>query len=90
MGQRSPYHAYRSHLHIMGDATCILFRCRTRRGQDLWQDRHIKNVLIYLPQQRPEAHPSRLILVLVLAVLVDITAVITVIVVDIIVHVVIL
>ncbi len=90
MGQRRPNHAYRPHPHIMGDATCVLFGCPTRRGQDLWQDRHTQNVLIYLPRQRPEAHPSRSILVLVLAVVVVIAVVVAVIVVDIIVHVVVL
>ncbi len=89
MGQR-PNHAYQPHPHLMGDATCVLFRCLTRRGQDLWQDRHMQNVLLYLPRQHPEAHPSRSILFLVLAVVVVIAVVIAVIVVDIVVLVVIL
>jgi hypothetical protein len=84
MGQRRPNHAYRPHPHIMGDATCVLFGCPTRRGPVLWQDRHIQNVLIYLPRQRPEAHPSRSILVVVIAV------VVAIIVVDIVVHIVVL
>ena len=86
MGQQRPIHAYRPHPHIMGDATCVLFGCPTRRGQDLWQDRHTQNVLIYLPRQHLEAHPSQSILVLVLV----LAVVVAVIVVDIVVHVVIL